>query len=298
MSAPSSNRAAGSIVPWFAAVLVLQLAHAFAAAAALGEPHRLQLVHDIAGWSSGLLAVFGTFAAARSFESGDYLRKVWGGLAAGAFLSLVSTALRSYWLHAVPDVPFTQGPLLPYRMVVVVLANVSTTYALILLAMTYRQSGLQPPSTARGNALWAVTAVAALAVGLPVLAAEVRHLGTSSIATMSAVISLASTLADMTTILLVAPILSVAYMLRGGKLAWVWWAMGISGAMWLFYDARVWLASLLPGDAAQGQELLRTLRTSGLVLLGLAGWLQRSALAPQAMPPPAHASVEPSTGTP
>ncbi|WP_426749619.1 hypothetical protein [Myxococcus sp. Y35] len=298
MSAQASGRASGSIVPWFGAVLVLQLAHAFAAAASLGEPHRLQLVHDVVGWGSGLLAVFGTFAAARSFESGDYLRKVWGGLAAGALLSLVSTALRSYWLHAVPDVPFTASPLLPVRMVVVVLANVCTTYALILLAMTYRQSGLQPPSTLRSNALWAGTAVAALAVGLPALAAAVGDLGSSTSATQSAIISIASTLADMTTILLVAPILGVAYMLRGGRLAWVWWAMGISGAMWLFYDARVWLAPLLPGGAAQGEELLRTLRTSGLVLMGLAGWLQRSALAQQTMPPAASGAVEPFTGTP
>ncbi|NVI96881.1 hypothetical protein HV824_01915 [Myxococcus sp. AM009] len=284
MSAHSTGRVAGSIVPWFGAVLVLQLAHAFAAASALDAPRALPLVHDVAGWGSGVLAVFGTLAAARSFAQGDYLRKVWGGLAAGALLSLVSTALRSYWLHAVPDVPFTQSPLLPVRMLVVVLANVSTTYALILLAMTYRQSGLQPPPSLRSNALWVGTAVAALAVGVPVLATEVRHLGTDAISTMSAVISLASTLADMTTILLVAPILSVAYMLRGGRLAWVWWAMGISGAMWLFYDARGWLAPLLPGDAAQNAELLRTLRTSGLVLLGLAGWLQRTALAPQQLP--------------
>ncbi|WP_141617904.1 hypothetical protein [Myxococcus sp. AB036A] len=284
MSTQSTGRAAGSIVPWFGAVLVLQLAHAFAAASALDAPRSLSLVHDVAGWGSGVLAVLGTLAAARSFAQGDYLRKVWGGLAAGALLSLVSTALRSYWLHAVPDVPFTQSPLLPVRMLVVVLANISTTYALILLAMTYRQSGLQPPSSVRSNALWVGTAVAALAVGVPVLATEVRHLGTDAISTMSAVISLASTLADMTTILLVAPILGVAYMLRGGRLAWVWWAMGISGAMWLFYDARAWLGPLLPGDAAQNAELLRTLRTSGLVLLGLAGWLQRTALAPQQVP--------------
>ncbi|GEM_PF-3153219 len=298
MSAPSRGPASGSIVPWFGAVLVLQLAHAFAAAASLGEPHTLQRVHDVAGWGSGLLAVLGTFAAARSFESGDYLRKVWGGLAAGAFLSLVSTALRSYWLHAVPDVPFAQSPLLPYRMVVVVLANVCSTYALILLAMTYRRSGLQPPSSPRSNALWGGTAVAALAVGLPALATEVGHLGASTSATLSAIISIASTLADMTTILLVAPILGVAYMLRGGRLAWVWWAMGISGAMWLFYDARVWLAPLLPGEAARGEELLRTLRTSGLVLMGLAGWLQRAALAQRAVPSADGASAEPSTGVP
>jgi hypothetical protein len=160
----------------------------------------------------------------------------------------------------------------------VVLANVSTTFALVLLARTYKQSGLQPPPSPRASMLWAVAAVAALAVGGPALVTAVGHLGQGFAATCTAVIALASTLADMTTILLVAPILRVAYMLRGGRLAWVWWAMGMSGAVWLFYDAREWLAPLLPGNPTEAVELLRTLRTSGLALLGLAGWLQRSAL--------------------
>lgn len=293
MSPASASGRSTSVAPWFGAVVVLQFAHLFAVATA--APGRLGLVHDIAGWVSGLLAVAGTFAAASAFVSGDYLRKVWGGLTAGAALSLVSAALRSYWLHTVPDVPFTASPLLPYRMVAVVLANNATIYALILLAMTYRQSGLQPPSSPRTKALWAVTALAALAVGIPSLLTEVRNFVAGTISAPSAVISTVSTLADMMTIFLVAPILSVAYMLRGGKLAWVWWAVGLSGATWLLYDARVWLAPLMPGDAALSAELLRTLRTSGLVLLGLAGWLQRSALGPQKVEAP-EASLNTSAG--
>lgn len=289
---PASARSP-SVAPWFGAVIALQLAHLIAVAKA--PPGQLALVHDVAGWVSGLLAVAGTFAAASAFVSGDYLRKVWGGLTAGAALSLVSAALRSYWLHTVPEVPFTASPLLPYRMVAVVLANNATIYALILLAMTYRQSGLQPPSSPRTKALWAVTALAALAVGIPSLFTEMRNFASGAISAPSAVISAVSTMADMMTIFLVAPILSVAYMLRGGRLAWVWWAMGLSGAMWLLYDARVWLAPLLPGDAAQSAELLRTLRTSGLVLLGLAGWLQRSALGPQKFEAP-EASLNTSAG--
>jgi len=293
MSPASSTARSSSVAPWFGAVIALQLAHLIAVATA--APERLGLVHDIAGWVSGLLAVAGTFAAASAFVSGDYLRKVWGGLAAGAALSLVSAALRSYWLHTVPDVPFTASPLLPYRMVAVVLANNATVYALVLLAMTYRQSGLQPPSSPRTKALWAVTTLAALAVGTPSLLTEVRNFVSGAIPLPSAVIGTVSTLADMMTIFLVAPILSVAYMLRGGKLAWVWWAVGLSGATWLLYDARVWLAPLLPGDGAYAAELLRTLRTSGLVLLGLAGWLQRSALGPQKVEAP-EASLNTSAG--
>lgn len=276
---PPSGRALAKVAPWLGAVLVLQGVHLAAVATSFQDAQRLALVGDVAGWAVGLLAVLGTAAAAKAFGAGDYLRRVWGLLTVGALLSLVSTALRSYWMHAVPDVPFTASPLLPVRMGVVVLANVSTTFALVLLARTYKQSGLQPPPSPRATLLWAVAAVAALAVGGPALVAAVGHLGQDFAATCTAIIALASTLADMTTILLVAPILRVAYMLRGGRLAWVWWAMGISGAVWLFYDAREWLAPLLPGNPAEAVELLRTLRTSGLAMLGLAGWLQRSALA-------------------
>ncbi|NBD07587.1 MULTISPECIES: hypothetical protein [Corallococcus] len=275
---PPSGRAASRVAPWMGTVVVLQLVHLAAVATSFQDGRQLALVGDAAGWTVGLLAVLGTAAAALSFARGDYLRRVWGLLTVGAGLSLVSTALRSYWMHAVPDVPFTNSPLLPVRMGVVVLANVSTTFALVLLARTYRQSGLQPPPSPRATLLWAVSAVAALAVGGPALVAAVGHLGQDFATTCTAVIALASTLADMMTILLVAPILRVAYMLRGGRLAWVWWAMGMSGAVWLFYDAREWLAPLLPGNPAEAVELLRTLRTSGLAMLGLAGWLQRSAL--------------------
>ncbi|WP_342380548.1 hypothetical protein NVS55_13045 [Myxococcus stipitatus] len=290
----ASSPRTSSVAPWFIGVAVLQLAHFIAVISV--RPADLPLVHDLAGWGSGLLAVAGTFAAASAFGSGDYLRRVWGGLTAGALLSLTSAALRSYWLHTVPDVPFTASPLLPFRMVVVVLANVATTFALVLLARTYRQSGLQPPSSSRGTALFAVSAVAALAVGIPALVTEARNLLSGTSSTPSAVISLASTLADMTIIFMVAPILRVAYMLRGGRLAWVWWAMGLSGATWLLYDARVWLAPLLPGTEAQAAELLRSLRTSGLVLMGLAGWLQRSALGPQKVESP-EPSLHTSAGT-
>lgn len=297
MSARSNGRAAGMGI-WVVAVLVLQCLHFGAVASAIDAPSQLLRIHDAAGWAAGLVAVFGTLAAVLAFGPGDYLRKVWGGFTAGAVLSLVSTALRSYWLHTVPDVPFTASPLLPYRVVVVVLANVCTTYALVLLALTYRQSGLQPPGSARTNVLWALAAVAALAVGGPPLVTELRNLGTSSTATLSAIIGIASTLADMTTILLVVPILRVAYMLRGGRLAWVWWAMGLSGAVWLVYDAREWLAVLAPGDSAHGVELFRALRTSGLALLGLAGWFQRTALAPQSAPAASSSAVHASTGAP
>ncbi|MBJ6765867.1 hypothetical protein JGU66_34365 [Myxococcaceae bacterium JPH2] len=297
MSASTTGRSSAPLGLWVGIAVVLQLGHLIAVSGTLGSPRQLLLVHDAAGWSAGLLAVFGTVAAAMAFGQGDYLRKVWAGFSSGAILSLVSTALRSYWLHAVPDVPFTESPLLPLRMVVVVLANISTTYALILLAMTYRQSGLQPPSSARTHLLWGLMAVAALAVGGPPLVTEARHLGASSTLTYSAIIVIASTLADMATILLVVPILRVAYMLRGGRLAWVWWAMGISGAVWLAYDAREWLPVVLPGEPTHAMELLRTLRTSGLALLGLAGWLQRSALGPQ-HEASADGALHASSGTP
>ena len=64
----------------------------------------------------------------------------------------------------------------------------------------------------------------------------------------------------------------------GGRLARVWWVMGLSGAAWLLYDSRAWLALLVPGQEAAALELLRVTRTVGLAAVGVAGWMQRDAL--------------------
>lgn len=270
----------------------LAVAHLAGVLFSLGDPPSLRLWHDVAGWAGSIIGVVGTVAAASAFSRGDHLRRVWTLFAAGAALLLVGTALRSAWTHLAPDRSFLESPLLPVRMVVVTAANVVSVWALVLLVGTCRRAGLQPEPSWKANALWLLTGVAALSIAVPQLIADVRRFDDGAALAMSSVTSIASTLGDFTTILLIAPILRVAYLLRGGRLAWVWWMMALSGAIWLVYDGRSWLADLVPGDAANNLQLLMVTRSSGLALVGLAGWLQRSALMTAARPQQVPATIE------
>lgn len=269
-----------------ASVVALALAHLAGIALSLDNPDQLRWVHDATGWAGSIIGVWGTVVAARAFSKGDWLRRVWWLFAAGAALLLLGTALRSHWTHAAPNESFLTSPLLPVRMVVVVAANVATVWALVSLALTYRKSGLTPRNTWVSWLLWAVAAAAALGVAVPQYIIDLKRLGDTLPDTWSGLTSIASTAGDMMTVLLIAPILRVAYMLRGGRLAWIWWAMALSGGIWLMYDSREWLAVLMPGDRGDNLELLRVLRSPGLALVGLAGFLQRDALEPEAAAAP------------
>ncbi len=259
-----------------ATVAILGAAHALAVGLSLRAPAAMRLTHDVAGWAGSWLGVGGTIWAMISFARGDDLRRVWAFFSAAAALLLLGTALRSYWVYVAPERPFTESPLLPYRMVVVVAANALATIALVTLLLAYRRSGLIPPLTLRAGLLWLAAAAAALAIGVPQLATDTATLGKGVVEAEAAVTSIASTLGDMASIFLIAPILWVAYVLRGGRLAWVWWAMALGGAAWLLYDSRLWIAALLPGSSEVNLEFIKVTRSLGLASVGLAGWLQAS----------------------
>lgn len=258
-------------------VLVLAAAHAVAVGLSLGVAERVRTWHDLAGWVASAVALVGAWLGATTFVRGDYLRRVWGWFAAAAFLLLVGTALKSHWMHVAPGRPFSESPLAAHRMVVVTAANAAATYAWVLLVLTFRRAGLRAPWTARFASLWAAAAAAALAIAIPQILDDVRSLAEPGGAS-SAITSMASTLGDTATIVLVVPILRVAYLMRRGRLAWPWWTMGLSGVVWLIYDVKDRLAVFLPGDEAANLALIQTLRTPGLALLGLAGFLQREAV--------------------
>jgi hypothetical protein len=273
---------------------LLTVAHLLGVALLLGEPRALTLLHECVFWAASLLGIAGTVRATRAFAPGDHLRRVWGLLAVGAGLLFVGTAMRSYWFAVAGSAPFASSPLLPYRMAVVVAANVVSTYALVLLAFTYQRAGLSPPTTWRSALLWCAGLAAALCVAVPQLRLDLAQLQLGSSSALSATTSLVSTLGDTLTILLTVPLLRVAYLMRGGRLAQVWWVMGLSGAAWLLYDARAWLALGAAGHEAAALELLRVTRTVGLAAVGVAGWLQHAALAAtSAQPAPRPAVSEP-----
>ena len=251
---------------------VLVLLHAGAVLASLGSPERLPLINQVAGLVALLVAIAGTTLAARSFGEGDYLRRVWTLFAISAVLLFVASALRTGWMIAVPEQPFNQSALAPLRTGLVVVLNGLNVSALVLLALTYRRSGLTPPRNWKTHGLWAACTVAAVAGILPQLRQDLQAISSGGADGAQTLAHVVSAVADLTTIVLVAPILRVAYMMRGGRLAWTWWAMAAAGAMWLIYDAGRW--ELEQGPLA----LLAVARTAAITLRGVAGLLQRAAL--------------------
>jgi len=258
-------------------VALLTLVHLLGVASSLGSPDAIRMWHDAAGWVAVIVGVLGTVAAVTAFSRGDHLRRAWVLLMTAALLLLVGNALRSYWVHVAPGRDFAESPLLYPRTLVIFAANASATWALVVFASTYRKSGLTPVSTIAGNGVWLCLTVLALYLGGRQFGVDAVKM-TSLPGIFSSLTNMASTLGDMATIILIVPILRVAYALRGGRLAWVWWAVGLSGAAWLAYDVRDWVSLALPGNAADHLELLRVFRTPGLALVGLAGFLQREAL--------------------
>lgn len=273
---PASHSQSAGATLALAVVSSLYVAHLVAVALSLETPEQIPVWHDVFGWVASGVGVAGTWLAMRVFSPGDHLRRVWTLFFISALLLLVGTALRSYWLYAAPGQSFIASPLIIPRALVVISANVTATLALTLLVGTYRRSGLQAPWTPPSLLLW--FSVAAVAAVLCVRSFQQLWVWGSAAQNASTLTGLASTLGDTITIILIVPALRVAYLMRGGRLGWVWWAMGLSGAAWLLYDGRDWLAALLPGEPASNLELLRVLRTPGLALVGLAGFFQREAL--------------------
>lgn len=267
---------------------LLVVAHAVAVVVFAADARSVLAAHEVAGWAAALLGVVGTARAVQTFQPGDYLRRVWGLLAAGAALLVVGTALRTHWSVVGGGASFSESPLLPWRTAVILAANTVSTWALVLLALTYRRAGLTPPRSWQASAAWALGIVLAAGVALPQVRADVARLSQGWAEQLTGLTSLASTLADTTTIVLVVPLLRVAYLMRGGRLARVWWLVALSGAAWLVYDARAWLVAYFPGTPAEGLELFRVMRTVGLAAVGLAGLQQHAALSALA-PRPAEA---------
>ncbi|HVE83021.1 MAG TPA: hypothetical protein VND93_09255 [Myxococcales bacterium] len=260
-----------------AATVVLAAAHLVAVALVLDQPDRIWEVHDAFNWIAAVFGAAGAVIAARTFERGDYLRRVWALLALGSGSLVVGHAIRSYWAHASSGLDMTETSLIYVRLAVIAVANTGTAWGLLLLAYSYARSGITVPRTAAFNVVWGL--VSALALGLMVrqLREDVAGFDSGRMAA-SSLISIISTLGDTAGIILIAPVLRVAYLMRGGRLAGAWWAMGLSEALWLIYDCKTWIAGPLPFNPAHVMALLVVVRDPALSLQGLAGLLHRAAV--------------------
>lgn len=199
-----------------------------------------------------LLAALGSLAAARSFQTSDYLRIAWHTQAAGSLLLAVSSVLRG--LEPADTMLLARTPL-------VFMANVMTVIGAVIFARAHRVAGLELPWTrqARVTFFAAITAVALLAAG-PSIGVLVKPALRGD---MTSWMQIFSAIGDFVFLVLIAPIFMTAVALRGGLLTWPWVFLTASTAAWLLYDAQDSVLYFFP----QLEALDRTIMTVPLRVL-------------------------------
>ncbi|MFZ5441425.1 MAG: hypothetical protein ACOZQL_15560 [Myxococcota bacterium] len=218
------------------------------------------------------LGALGTFAAARSFARGDYLRRAWGLFAVCygcLFLDvLLFGASSPFRARAVGE----HGALISGALILT--GNLCASVSLIIVSRAWKVAGLVLSVSRR--TFW-VAELLLLAVVLALLgptalsqAAQVvyGHLDASR--------DLASTLGDGFAFSMLGPIFFTARSLRGGTLAWPWGLMAVNVFSWMLVDAADILGAAL--HLAPGTQLvaLEVLRASAGLSLFAAGLAQRA----------------------
>lgn len=219
------------------------------------------------------LAAWGALVAAFTFGKGDYLRRAWL-LTAGCYVMLFLKRVVFVLASGAPGgshlLDWVGGGM-------TLVANASGVAGMVLVARAYQVAGLDL-TVKRSTRVLAVALSAVLAfavVGKDVWEALLACVGGDP----TSLQGLASSLGDVVSLTLIAPVLLTAFALRGGALAWPWGVFTVSCLGWLFYDAVLLAGTMLPvtrGELRPLEEALRALACIGCMSAGL---LQRRALA-------------------
>lgn len=214
------------------------------------------------------LNLLGAWAAAASFDRGDYLRRAW--FLIGACMALL--LLRDVTL--VPGVAAALGAAnLPVRSGLVVAANVSQVVGTWLLARAWQRASLALPGSRASQ--WSVRLAAivlAVAFAGPGI---VTNLARTAAGDAAALVGAASALGDMISLCLIAPLFLTALALRGGLFGWPFWLLATSYVAWLLYDAALVLGPALGLGAAAALSASEAFRGLGSTLGAAAGFAQR-----------------------
>jgi hypothetical protein len=209
------------------------------------------------------LAAAGCFAAVSGFAAGDHLRRAWLGLGLSTGLLLLRDVLGLF-------PAFQPAGASPGAQVVssglVIVSNVCFLTGIVLLARSWRMAAIALPGGRAGAAaVTLVTVALALAVAGPGALDLARAVYGGD---WSSLIYLVSTVVDVLSLSLIAPLLLTAISLRGGLFVWPWALATASQVSWLLTDAT---ASLGAGPAGVPlMELGRSLGGNYLFAAGLA----------------------------
>jgi hypothetical protein len=187
-----------------------------------------------------VLAVVGSVAAVSAFERGDHLRRAWLWLTSAATLVLIRDLLSRFVWTSSPDAPL-QG--YPYATIATlgVVSNVLLLGGIYQLARSWKKADIPLPGGTSGSlTVGIVGAVVALVVAGP---SAVHHGGNLLHGDLTAMVGFASSVVDILSLCLLAPLLLTAVALRGGLFAWPWALITASILSWLFYDAAYYITT-------------------------------------------------------
>lgn len=209
-----------------------------------------------------LLAAAGGLVAFSVLQRGDYMRRFWSSMGL-AYLCLV--------LAEGPVARAVAGGNAPAGVLVgaaaLVAGNVLSVFASAVLALTFRQAGLEPRVPVRARVAYLVAMVAAAGLVWTNVGSDVRAaLAGGGAESWSSAFSY---VCDALTFVLLVPVVRFTLRLGRSKMAAPWWAFAASGLCWLLFSTVEKLPFL--GDSPLLPEALRTAAT---LLAGLAGLSQ------------------------
>jgi hypothetical protein len=209
----------------------------------------------------------GALAAARVFESGDYLRRGWLIVAASVVLFL---------LRDVTRIPAVEAALSPLgvgiaRGALVVAGNAGQVAGIWVLARVWSAAGLDDAVRGQKRALFAATIALVAVLTGPSITHDAALTFTGH---LDAVPHLASDLGDAAIFVLLAALVRTALALRGGVVFWTWSLLATGQVAWVLFDGARTLAEHL-GSTSPSSPAVESLRVVGAIYFAAAGVAQR-----------------------
>ncbi len=174
------------------------------------------------------LSLAGCLLAAFSFRRGDHLRAAWLLMGSCSGILLLRDFTLIPWFEPIAHLEIFRGAM-------VLLSNLLMVAGMIVFARTARKSGLALPGTAglRAGALGLALVVSLLLAGPPLLIGARQTFSGDA----KGMVSFASSLGDLVSFVLLAPVLFTALSLRGSLAGRPWWLLVLGLLCWMLYDA-------------------------------------------------------------
>ncbi len=204
--------------------------------------------------ASEVAGLAGCFIAASAFERSDYLYRAWAYNAVCFLFIFVSDGSR---FPVFDGILGGGAPADLFRGSISLIGNVFAVIGAWLFGRAWSEAELPGAERTRKRAYVAAAVVAFGFAGEPL----VNDVMAVWFGDRAALVNVASEIGDIGSLCAMAPVLPVAFALRGGRLAWPWSLLGASMLAWLAFDGAVAVAhdAYATNDARLYIEIFRSL---------------------------------------